>query len=219
VTVLSPGQATPTPKPSVSPPPTSTPTWPVVCTPPPCAPGEVYVYHCSGSCWGGCGTTCATPTPAGPPASVEAGSASGLPGDVVTFTVSLHTAGQVIGGAENDLRLDASTAIPPNADGNPDCVVNPAIKKEAAAFGFLPFGCAGAACTQIRAVVFSMSNFLPIPDGSVLYTCKVNIAGDAEPGVHTLTVSNVVASSPKGDRLPATGTDGEIVVVSPASVD
>jgi hypothetical protein len=35
---------------------------PVVCTPPPCAEGEV--YYCEGECPGGCGTQCATPTAA-----------------------------------------------------------------------------------------------------------------------------------------------------------
>jgi hypothetical protein len=32
-----------------------------VCTPPACAPDEI--YHCPGECPGGCGTTCATATP------------------------------------------------------------------------------------------------------------------------------------------------------------
>lgn len=34
-----------------------------VCTPPACAPDEV--YYCPGECPGGCGTTCATATPSG----------------------------------------------------------------------------------------------------------------------------------------------------------
>jgi len=48
-----PGQAGPTPTTLVP-----------VCTPPPCAAGEV--YYCPGSCPGGCGIECATPTPVVP---------------------------------------------------------------------------------------------------------------------------------------------------------
>jgi hypothetical protein len=33
----------------------------IMCTPPPCKPGEV--YYCPGNCPGGCGTVCTTPTP------------------------------------------------------------------------------------------------------------------------------------------------------------
>lgn len=47
---------TPTPLPLFE---TSTPH--PVCTPPACAPDEI--YHCPGDCPGGCGTTCATVTP------------------------------------------------------------------------------------------------------------------------------------------------------------
>lgn len=46
--------ATPTPTPL-------TPTPLPICTPPACAPGEI--YYCPGDCPGGCGTQCATPTP------------------------------------------------------------------------------------------------------------------------------------------------------------
>jgi hypothetical protein len=51
--------------PTPTPTPTSTPTFPVVCTPPPCEEDEV--YYCPGECPGGCGTVCATPTPTNTP--------------------------------------------------------------------------------------------------------------------------------------------------------
>ena len=40
----------------------------LMCTPPACAPGEVYVCP-GGDCPGGCGTICAAPTPTPPPAT------------------------------------------------------------------------------------------------------------------------------------------------------
>lgn len=51
------------------PPPTPTPTatFPIFCTPPPCATGEV--YHCPRDCSNGCGLECATPTPTKTPTS------------------------------------------------------------------------------------------------------------------------------------------------------
>jgi hypothetical protein len=55
--------ATPLPPTSTPRPPTETPV--PVCTPPACAPGEV--FYCPGNCPGGCGTVCATPTPTATP--------------------------------------------------------------------------------------------------------------------------------------------------------
>ena len=43
--------------------PTSTATFPFVCTAPLCAIGTNEVHYCPVSCPGGCGTTCATYTP------------------------------------------------------------------------------------------------------------------------------------------------------------
>jgi len=50
-----------TDNPPDDPTPTPTPTPFAVCTPPFCAPDEV--FHCPAPCLGGCGTICATPTP------------------------------------------------------------------------------------------------------------------------------------------------------------
>jgi hypothetical protein len=56
-------------------------------------------------------------------------------------------------------------------------------------------------------------NIDPIPDGTVLYTCKVNIAGGAADGSYALTASNVGISDTTGTAVsPATGTNGNVVV-------
>src|SRR6185369_12533310 len=94
--------------------------------------------------------------------------------------------------------------------GKPDCTVNPAIDKMATAFSFRPPGCGAAACTSIRALVVSVSNTDPIPDGAVLYTCNANVAAGAT-GRFPLTVAGVHMSTPDGAALPnATGVDGAI---------
>jgi hypothetical protein len=145
--------------------------------------------------------------------SVEVGSASGLPGGQVTFAVSLSTAGASVAGVQADIAFDSiNTPVAATATGTPDCVVNPSIGKEATAFGFQPPGCVGAACTAFRALVLSFSNVDPIPDGSVLYTCNVDIAAGAAPGSYPLTISNVGMSTPDGEAIDSTGTDGEIIV-------
>ena len=77
---------------------------------------------------------------------------------------------------------------------------------------FQPSGCSGSACTAFRALVLSFSNVDPIPDGSVLYTCKVDISPGAAAGSYPLIISNVGMSTPDGQPIDSTGTDGEIIV-------
>jgi hypothetical protein len=153
----------------------------------------------------------ATPTPSSPLPSIEVGSATGAPGDTVTFTVTLHRAGEVIDSMQNDLTFDLTTAVVAGASGTPDCKVNSAINKEAGGFAFVPHGC--DACTQMRAVLLSMANFKPIQDGVVLYTCQIQIAADAALGSHPLVPSDVIGAD-IDRRVPMTGTIGEIVVVA-----
>jgi YVTN family beta-propeller protein len=157
--------------------------------------------------------TIPAPTPSGDLVTVVAGSATGQPGTQVQLPVSLRTSGEAVAGVQNDLHFSAAVRVAPDADGAPDCVANPAIHKHATMFGFLPAGCQpGTDCDGIRAIVFAFDNFRPIADGSVLYTCTVDIAPDAAAGAYPLVVSNVNASDPTGMPLAATGTDRDIVV-------
>jgi hypothetical protein len=145
--------------------------------------------------------------------SVDVGSASGAAGQQVMFSVSLSTAGATVAGVQDDIAFDSlNTPIAATPTGRPDCAVNPSIGKEATTFAFQPPGCSGAACTAFRALVLSFSNVDPIPDGSVLYTCKVNISPGAAAGSYPLAVSNVGMSTPDGQAIVSTGTDGAIIV-------
>ena len=154
-----------------------------------------------------------TPTPMPSPARLTASTVVGHPGQRVSVTVSLDTAGRGISGVQNDLIFDPRTRVAVGAHGRPDCAVNPAIDKPAAGFAFVPTDCASTGdCRRMRAIVLSYENIDPIPTGAVLYTCHVDIAPDAEPGSYLLAVEDVVASSPLGKRVPVVGEAGRVEV-------
>ena len=114
---------------------------------------------------------------------------------------------------QNDIIFDRHTAVAARANGKPDCVVNPAIDKNASGFAFQPPTCASSGdCDRLRAVIIAIDNSDLIPNGAVLYTCSVDIAADAAPGTYPLENIEVVASAPQGVRVMSTGTDGQIVV-------
>jgi len=148
---------------------------------------------------------------------VNVGSNAGAPGEQVTFTVFLSTAGAQVAGVQADIAFDAlNTPVAATGSGRPLCTVNPDINKQASAFAFQPPGCSGAGCTAFRALVLSFTNVDPIPDGSALYTCTVDISPGAAPGTYPLMISNVGMSTPDGQAIPSSGTDGAINVVGGA---
>src|SRR6185369_6471529 len=106
-----------------------------------------------------------------------------------------------------------NTPVVATGSGRPDCTVNPDINKQATAFAFQPPGCVGASCTAFRAIVISLDNVDPIPDGSALYTFNVAISPGAAPGPYPLAISHVGMSTPAGQATPSSGTDGAINVI------
>ncbi|MGH7785620.1 MAG: MYXO-CTERM sorting domain-containing protein [Candidatus Binatia bacterium] len=147
-------------------------------------------------------------------ASIIVGSTTGEPGGVANFDVSLET--QVdVAGTQNDIAFEPEARIAAKEDSSPDCTVNPAIDKPGSSFAFRPAGCTvGTDCTGIRAIVLSLDNLDPIEDGAVLYTCRVEIAADAE-GTAPLTCSNPGAGNSDGERLGADCTDGVVTIAEP----
>ena len=91
-------------------------------------------------------------------------------------------------------------------------MVNPGIGKEGTSFAFEPIGCSGTACASVRGIVFSVLNTDSIPDGSALYTCRVNISANAPFVTYPLNISRIVASDASGNEIAATGTNGSITV-------
>jgi len=137
----------------------------------------------------------------------------GARGQAIPVTATLRTGGQRIAGTQNDIGFDARQAgIAAQANGKPDCRANPAIGKEGTAFSFLPKGCRPPACKQVRALVLSLSDVAPIPDGAVLYTCTVTIAANAAPGSQGLSANRVGFSSPAGEAIQGGVVNGSILI-------
>jgi hypothetical protein len=153
---------------------------------------------------------------------LEVGTATGFPGDSVTISVRLTTdAGEEVAGTQNDLRFDpAVVAVAAREDGKPDCSVNPDINKLATAFGFRPAGCMPELreCSAVRTIVLAFDNVDPIAGGSILYTCRMEIAADAAPGEYSLANTRAGYAPPPGGDRPAVGGEGLVVVgVAPTS--
>ncbi|MBI3782252.1 MAG: hypothetical protein HY270_02505 [Deltaproteobacteria bacterium] len=136
---------------------------------------------------------------------------SGNLGDIVNLAASLYTLGAPIAGIDNTITFDnIATPILALANGTPNCTVNPLIDKADSFFQFLPQGCSGSTCTQIRAVIQSLSNLAPIADGSALYTCKVKIAAQAASGIYQFIANALQAVDISQLPLPITALNGEI---------
>lgn len=188
---------------------TPTPTPRALCTPVYCPTGVLVCPN--NNCPGGCGYVCVPPEQL---ASLDIGSATGARGDAVQFDVSLHTGSQPVSGTQNDVLFDPSVPVAAQANGRPNCAVNPDIGKNGTAFAFIPAGChSGVDCTGIRAIVIATDNNDLIPDAAVLYTCKVVIASTVPPGIYPLAASGVAASDPTGARILITSNSGSLTVV------
>jgi hypothetical protein len=157
--------------------------------------------------------------PAGPaPAqSVTVGSATGDPGTQVTVQVTLQTPGSPydFAGVAGRIAYDpVNTPIAAAGDGTPDCTVSPFIQK-VGSFAFWPAGCTGSGCQQLRAAVHYTSTqgtTTTIPNGALLFSCKVNIAAGAPGGTYPLIVSHTDGSTSASIKITTTGNDGQITV-------
>ena len=134
-----------------------------------------------------------------------------LPGDVVVVDVVLHSYGVPVAGTQNDIAFGPEATILANANDTPDCSVNGAIDKDATVFGFLPFGCIGDECSVVRALVLALDNIAAIPDGAVLYSCRVSVAANAPTAEHPLLCFNADSSSPDGDPWQTSCRDGGVL--------
>jgi len=131
-------------------------------------------------------------------ASIDVGSATVAPGGMATLGVRLNSSGASIVATQNRIDVPPQVQIVARPDGQPDCAVSPAIDKTASGFRFLPLGCAGKACTAVRAYVLSFDNLDPIPDKSLLYTCQIAASVTAPEGDYTLRNSEAYGSDHAG---------------------
>src|SRR5262249_52904797 len=81
-------------------------------------------------------------------------------------------------------------------------------------FVFQPVGCTLGVDCGVRALVLALNNVDPIPDGSVLYTCRVDIDPSAALGSYPVRCANPGASDPQGMILATTSADGAVQVVA-----
>ncbi len=171
--------------------------------------------------FGGCCADVAMSAPCDAPA-IQAPSFDAQPGTTVEFNVTLLAGTNQVAGTQNDIGFQPKARIAAKANGKPDCTVNPSINKGATSFAFRPSGCSGETCTGIRALVLATDNVDPIPDGSVLYTCKVTVAADAN-SAYPLDVTGMILSDTDGNAIAgASGCDGAIIVgaaCAPTAVD
>jgi hypothetical protein len=149
-------------------------------------------------------------------ATIEIGTASGMPGEDVEFMVTLHVRNVEIPDTQNDISFAPPLRIAARATGKPDCRANPDLHKSLSGFVFQPRGCVDSnSCTTVRALVGPGNvdgDEVPIPDGAELYRCRVTIAADATAGSYPLPISNFVVANLSGYLLPADGISGAIVV-------
>jgi hypothetical protein len=156
-----------------------------------------------------------TPTPTPFPASVRVAElVEGGPDETVDVEVRLTTNGNLVAGAQLDIEFPAAVPVESRGDSRPNCTVNPDINKNGTSFAYVPFLCSpGIDCLAVRALVLSLSNVDPIPDG-LLFTCRFRIPSGAEiDTIYPLPVANLGASDPDGFSLPLVGAGGSIVVV------
>src|SRR5262249_28717656 len=148
-----------------------------------------------------------TPTPT---AGTPTGPAITLTAAGTTLTATLTTAGMMIAGTQNDITFPAGGPVKDAGDGTPDCTVNSAIKKGGTSFAFLPSGCSGTACTGLRALVLALNNTLPIPNGSVLYTCNLNVTATTGTLTYIIEGNNVGGSDSAGNSVDVVGVNGSL---------
>jgi hypothetical protein len=143
--------------------------------------------------------------------NIDVGSATGEPGETVTFDVTLATMGEDVAGTDNRISFDPDTPIV-------GCVFNPVLVPAFSTFFFEPSGCTpGTDCVSVRAILITVP--ATIADGTVLYSCDVTIDADAAAASYPLACSDALTSDPFGMPLVTTCSDGAVTVVEPPTLD
>ena len=142
--------------------------------------------------------------------SINIGSTSGAPGDVVTFLVSLASEGVDVGGVEHYIAFDPATPVEP-ATATSACVLHPALAFLSGST-LLPRGCTPLVnCTYAHFIILGGLGSA-VPDG-FLYQCNVKIATSAPGGVFPLKCSGASAFDLAIHALPVQCVDGQVEVV------
>ena len=119
------------------------------------------------------------------------------PGQRVDVSVRFRSGGLEQAGVEFEIVSDQVEVLPDPArlirSGRVLCHVNPATGKEATAINRIDSG-------AVKAIVFSVSNLDPIPDGVELIRCEAS--APQAPGIYEIRLENADGSDKEGEVLP-----------------
>jgi hypothetical protein len=152
---------------------------------------------------------------------IELGTATGFAGERVVLEVRLRSNGSEVVGIENVLQFDPVTPVAIHAGQSsiPDCFRLDHIPLGGYGFRFDTDACITPGC-PIRALVLEQDQIEPIPDGTRLYGCAVEIAVRAPAGSYAVRCSSPGAVDKDGNRLAAECIDGTIeVTATPTPTD
>lgn len=155
-------------------------------------------------------TTFAAAQTAAEPIDIELSTGSGVAGDSIEVGISLHTKAHDVGGIQIDIQADPPLAIGITEAGRPDCWRNTDLNKDYTVYAF-PARADGQ-WNYMRALVLSLTNVDAIPDGALLFTCRVHIDADAEPGDYQLLASRLLGGTPQGEEIAAVSSGGLVLV-------
>ena len=156
------------------------------------------------------------PWSVGAAVTIEVGTAIGAPGRPAFIGVTLR-ADVEVAGTQNDLAFDLLTPVASRAGAvlRPDCTLNPRLGLLVTTpFAFRPVGCTPGEDCGVRALVLALNSGDPIPDGTVLYTCRVDVDPSAALGSYPVRCAHPSAANPEGMLLATACTDGAVQVVA-----
>lgn len=145
-------------------------------------------------------------------ASLSLGTGRAPAGQIAWLPVAVH--GADVLGVQLDLVVPAAAQVA-TADGDPLCVVNPAINRNWSHAAYVPAGCTpGEDCTGIRVLTLELSRAIrePIPDGAEVVRCAVRA-----PDAGALAIGCTRAIVGLSDVLA--GADGVRVACGPGTVE
>lgn len=138
------------------------------------------------------------------------------PGDTVSFSLILRSERQAVSALQFELPFVGTYQVEASERGRPVCQVNPDIGKLASQFVFSPADCVpGTTCRAVRALLFDVVDQTPIADGAVVASCILRVDGGTIPGRYPIEITDFVASSPQGERLPSARTRAGELYVEP----
>lgn len=146
------------------------------------------------------GLPCAGSGASGGPATIEVGVFQAMTGDVAIVDVSLRSHGLDVAAAEIDFDVGVPGSMCLVA-----CVVNPVLGKAGGWFSTAP-------CSSFSALVSSLTDVDPIPDGSSLFTCVLSLSHGLAPGFYPIGVSMAQVSDPYGNEPPTLAIPGGVFV-------